>query len=352
MHYADEVVVGDGEDTLWRMIKDPGKDFENVLVEGKKSVIYGEVPNLKAFIHYTNEVGRMEVARGCKFKCTFCAVSHLKKYREVPIEKLSGEIKNSKKRRLALFAPEPTLHKEDEKNTDIARRWGRIRLDTDVRLDRIQKRLDSNAVMRCGIEGLSERLRKTIKKPYTNQKIIDVVEMIMKANRNALFLYIILDLPGETDEDWEEFREVLIKIGELPGSGDFLLKPSSNVFMPSPHTPLENAPINYAVDYDKKWREFFSPDGKRSWKVKMAERTRIFRPPARVLSMLSTRSGIEFGEIEEELTKEKILKINQGRPMVKDLAGLEKIICKHESMDRYCGQALIKPWSIVKFKHR
>ncbi len=261
--YADSVVCGDGEEILPSVLEgeDPGFAWHNA-------------PALRGFCHETNGIARIELARGCKFRCRFCAVAHLKPYREIPMADISQALESTKAKRVSLFAPEPTFYSQDAELTAICHGLGKIRVDSDVRLDRLSLRSDS--VPRVGIEGLSERLRKSVNKPYSNEKIIEAVRQAIADGRKGLFMYFILDLPGEAEEDWEEARGLFRKLGELPGAGQFILKPSPSVFMPSPHTPMEFDGIHYERDYQKQWSAFFGRGDDRDWEIIMVERSRVF----------------------------------------------------------------------------
>lgn len=342
--YADYVVVGDGEGTLKAIIED-GSLPDNVLTDETKSVKYG-VADLKPFCHETNNIARIEIARGCRAACTFCAVTHLKPYRELPSDQVKAAISKTKLRRVSLFAPEPTMHSQDEEITTICHNALKTRVDSDVRLDRLEKRNDS--VPRVGIEGLSEKLRKSVKKPYTNEKIVSSVKQAIADGRRGMFMYMILDLPGERIEDWEEFRELCKKIGELPGADNFVLKPSPSVFLPTPHTPMQFNGIHWERDYHTQWEKFFGRGEDRDWEVTMAERSRVFSPHMRLLSMLSTRAGSEFIEFERIATANKAIAISGGRPATRDKRKLEKCVERFGGIEKYCGEIKIGPWQIVE----
>jgi len=344
MAYADFVVVGDGEGCLSAII-DRDELPPNILTEHSQSVDYG-VSKLKAFRYETNGISRIEIARGCKASCTFCAVSWLKPYRELSAKEIRSVLVSTKCARVSLFAPEPTMHSDDIKLTTICHNYGKQRIDSDVRLDRLHLRSDS--VPRVGIEGLSEKLRKSVHKPYSSEKIINAVRQAISDGRKGLFMYLILDLPGENDDDWEEFKELCESIGRLPGANKFVLKPSPSVFLPTPHTPMANCKIHWACDYHEKWEKFFGRGDDRNWQVIMAERSRVFSPAMRLLSMISTRGGPEFSQLEKEASATKKISISSGRPIVKDLSGLLAIVKNFGGIERYCGEQSSGPWNIVR----
>lgn len=354
LSFADAVVCGDGENIIQQVINGDYPS-DSVYTAERKSILWNNVTPLIGFCHNTNDIGRLEIARGCKAKCRFCAVSALKPYREVPLDEVEKAIKTTKAKRLAMFAPEPTFHKSNNELQELCRKYGKTRLDTDVRLDRIGHRHMDGGVLRSGIEGLSERLRKSVGKPYKNDFIIESVRKAIEQGRHGIFFYLIMDLPGEEDADFDEFLTMLHGIEGIPGCEKLVLIPSPSVFMPSPHTAMEYDMIHFDRDYGSKWYNMFRGHGlaasvNKPWKFQMAERARIFGPSARVLSMVSTRSGAEFIEIEKELKAKKLITISSdGRVSCKNLKGLIDSLRPFGGVDKYCGTytAETAPWKAL-----
>lgn len=350
--YADAVVVGDGEGALADLIENPEASASWIYREGQTTpVIYRSVSRIAPTPHITNGIARIEIARGCKYRCAFCAVAHHKPYRECAYTDIERVLSSVSVNRISLFAPEPTLHRDEKRLQDLCLRMGKTRMDSDVRLDRLSKIPETGRnVPRIGLEGLSERLRKSVNKPYSDRFILKQVEGLIRSGHSGLFLYLILDLPEETPDDWECFRELLKRIGRIPGADRFVLKPSPSVFMPTPGTPLEGESIHASRDYRRIWTEFFNRDG-RTWDVTMAERTRVFTPAMRILSMLATRGGEEFHSVEKELTTKKIIRISAGRVQCISMDGLLTVLENYGGVERWCGriEKSDAPWRQVRF---
>jgi len=342
--YADAVIVGDGEG-VGVLAVSGDYSHPSILTDGKHPVKWNNTKTLVPICHETNGIARIELSRGCRCRCKFCAVAHLKPYREASVEDVKACLASTKLKRVSLFAPEPTMHSKDEEMTALCRRAGKSRQDSDVRLDRLALRADS--VPRVGIEGLSERLRRSVNKPYTDDAIIEAVRDGIKRGRRGMFMYMILDLPTESPEDWECFGALLRKIGELPGAEGFLLKPSPSVFMPTPHTPMAGDPINWSRDCGGMWAEFFGRGDNRRWRVLMAERSRVFSPHMRIMQMMATRAGAEFYDVEKTLNARKIIKISSGRLTVAGKKELERELEARGLIELYCGSRDNGPWSIV-----
>ena len=349
--YADKIFVGDGEVALADYLEGKGGDS---IYEGQDSVQYATVPILRGHAHVTNEISRIELARGCKFHCKFCLVSHIKKYREVPLAEIEALLRRVKQRRVSLFAPEPHLYSDRAKVQRLCDALGKVRLDTDVRLENLNKRTN-DVIPRFGLEGISERLRYSVGKHYSDEFVVSKIEEAMPTGLKGLTFYVILDLPGEAREDWESFSALLAKIGKIKGSERFTLFPYPNVFNPNPHTPLEFAPVHWERDYLSIWRNFFSSGRQvvdNPWNVKVAPRTRIPSPSGRILSMVSLRAGEEFHDIEAELTARGALVIKEGRPNCPSLGKLLRVLEGYGGVDNYCGEVpesrrLSAPWKKV-----
>ncbi len=346
--YVDAVIVGDG-DGIAAPVVSGDYSAECVLTADKPTVEWRNADPIKPICHETNDIARIELARGCRHRCKFCAVAHLKPYREAAYDDVKACLRSTRLKRVSLFAPEPTMHTRDAGLTALCTAMGKSRQDSDVRLDRLAKRSDS--VPRVGVEGLSERLRKSVGKHYSDNKILESVKQAIQDGRKGLFMYIILDLPGETDDDWQAFGGLLRKIGEIPGAGGFLLKPSPSVFMPTPFTPMASESINWDRQYGAKWETFFGRGDDRDWNVMMAERSRVFSPHSRLLQMMATRAGVEFAEVERELWRGKAIRISGGRVTVADKPKLESTLRSRDLISAYCGKRKSGPWEIVKAQH-
>jgi radical SAM superfamily enzyme YgiQ (UPF0313 family) len=350
--YADAVVVGDGEDIFQRVVQ--GHGHESVYTGTEPTVMWHDA-EMRPFGMDTGGVARIEIARGCRHRCTFCAVAWRKHYRELPLAEIDLALRPLARRRVSLFAPSPLEHSAFAEIDSLCQRRLILRQDSDCRLDMIE-RLPTDrhkrSVPRAGLEGLSYRLRKLVGKNWSDDMVVENIKVLIQQGCGGLFLYVILDLPGEQSDDFDFFRTLAEKIGALPGAKGFVLKPSPSVFLPSPHTPLEMAPIHWERPYEAMWRNLFGRGGERRWAVTMAERTRIFGPAKRVLMMLATRAGSEFSAIEAELTGQKAIRVANGSVHVCDEGRLLDVLERHGGVERYCGVPQSAPWQVVQFRHK
>jgi len=90
----------------------------------------------------------------------------------------------------------------------------------------------------------SDRLRKAINKPLTNQEILQTARNVYDAGWNLIKLYFMIGLPGEKEEDLESMVQLARDISRL--SGGRAKKPKLNIslatFVPKSHTPFSWCP--------------------------------------------------------------------------------------------------------------
>ena len=91
-------------------------------------------------------------------------------------------------------------------------------------------------------EAGTERLRRVINKPVSDQDLMDAAETIFKNGWSVLKLYFMIGLPTETDEDLDG----IIRLGlELLACGRHISKRQVQInigvstFVPKPHTPFQ-----------------------------------------------------------------------------------------------------------------
>ncbi|TFH28474.1 MAG: radical SAM protein, partial [Promethearchaeota archaeon] len=93
-------------------------------------------------------------------------------------------------------------------------------------------------------EAGSDTLRKRINKHITNAQILQGVQILHDVGISSLKLYVLIGLPGETEEDITALIELVRAICVI-GFGKNAIKLSINPFIPKAHTPFEIAFENY-----------------------------------------------------------------------------------------------------------
>jgi len=94
-----------------------------------------------------------------------------------------------------------------------------------------------------GVDGLSERLREALGKPLPARRVETLAEAARAAGIEALKLYVMVGVPGETPEDAAEFVELARAAGR-----HVRLAVSATPLVPKPGTPLAGAPFAPAAE--------------------------------------------------------------------------------------------------------
>jgi radical SAM superfamily enzyme YgiQ (UPF0313 family) len=97
------------------------------------------------------------------------------------------------------------------------------------------------AGMTIAVEAGSERLRKIINKPITDEDLFAGVEAAYEAGWQSIKLYFMAGLPGETDDDIVQIAQLCAELGRLrkkvTGSNGAITAAVSWL-VPKPHTPF------------------------------------------------------------------------------------------------------------------
>jgi len=140
---ADYVFIGDGDDHLGEIL--------DALERGERPhsqyLISAETENVphpaecepspfRMSKGGKRDVTRIEIARGCVCRCSFCALSNLKPYREVSYADVVPLL-DGVKGMVSMFAPERTMHREWPQIRAEIQRRGLRDLGQDARLERL-----------------------------------------------------------------------------------------------------------------------------------------------------------------------------------------------------------------------
>lgn len=352
MPWAHKVIVGDGENVIMDAISDNHND--SIFTGVEKSVVYANASiGDNCYVYKNKTISRVEIARGCKYRCPYCQLTHLKPYREASLSSIKKAIDNVETKRVALFAPNGITHSNYNEIIDYAESKELTNIASDVRYNEIDKFRNNNTA-RMGIEGISPKLRKQVSKKISNLEFVGLIkkrmlQCVKRGYKPSLHSYFILDLPNESEEDWLEFEELLQMINKIKGVEDLTWIMTGNVFMPCPHTPYELEKINLNIDYSKKWKHALSD----LWREKkfnftIAGRHSVFSPYSRLLSMIATRGGEEASEIIYNIVKNKDLKHSFVGRWHKSLNSLSRFLGNYGGSEYYSGVPKSMPWKVVR----
>lgn len=315
-HYA---VLGDGEVVINEVL-DAIKNGDEP--RGKGIVRDGDwsenqfvhSPTIPAFGYVEdrgNNTTRIEIARGCRYKCDFCQLAHSKPYREQPIEIVNHLLTKSATKSVGLFAPDRSGYSKIEELELACKKLGKHNTAEDLRLDKVL-RMSVVSKLKFGVEGFTEASRKRFHKVASNQKLIDGFRHIFKELRKpngkrhtTATMYMIGDLPGETPDNAVEFWDVLRecdKYCEPP----FTLFLTMNSFSSKPFTPMEKDGIHPYNDWNDFWAQRPRLDN-----ITIASRGGMLGPSNRITHMMTARG-------DERLTKLLFFIANDGQKLFRD----------------------------------
>jgi radical SAM family uncharacterized protein len=213
------------------------------------------------------EMALVEVNRGCPRGCRFCAacfVYHPFRNRSLPLlESLSKE-SLLKEQRIGLagtaVSDYPHLLPLCQ---SILSQGGGVTLAS-LRVDAITPALvqylreGRERMVAIAPEAGSERLRKVVRKAYTDEEILKSVQMLVENGLFQIKCYFLIGLPSETDEDIKAIflmaRRIRHQIlSTQKGQKErWNLVLSVNPFIPKPATPFQWVPMEEVSELKRK----------------------------------------------------------------------------------------------------
>jgi len=184
----------------------------------------------------------VEVARGCKRRCAYCAISWLVPYREADQEEVHQVLAASSCRQVNLLASSLSDVSWATALPAMLAATGSRDVGEHVSI-RSYLRGGGGAwrsSVATGIDGASERIRRATGKPITDDEVVAAVELARDLGVTRLKLHQLLGMPGETAEDLDAWRGLWARIARVAAeSARLQVIMSTHFHLATPHTPLE-----------------------------------------------------------------------------------------------------------------
>ena len=192
---------------------------------------------------YDRLIPYIELARGCRHKCFFCELGWTHKYSEASKDSVFSQIdaiaEQYPRSPINLLAPDAAGWPGYQEAIERCYSRGLQPLYNSMRIDSSRDCLVMSRSCRLGVEGVSERLRARVGKPYTNAAITEHLQALEARGIRSRKLFMIYDLPWTQEQDYAEFWDLLGRL-KLDKGGKITVKFTS--FTPMPGTPLQDAP--------------------------------------------------------------------------------------------------------------
>lgn len=256
-NFVDLICVGEGSDFMDVLLTkgyEAAKELPEVWIKGEtRKVIPNEnfpweVPPLNC----PDGTVRLFGSRGCKMRCYFCQTSFTSPYRVNPnSDVLQRQVDEFEKKKIKFAivsndAADVTvrINKKQEFISGTFKNLKRMKIDKTV-----------TKTIRVGVEGVSERLRKSLGKPVNNEELLKLTHNAIENGVSVRWCFIV-GLPGEEKKDYEELQLLLNETIRLRKS---LVLCMFHAFIPECATPLGILPLvdQYLPHYQKIEKNYF-----------------------------------------------------------------------------------------------
>ena len=213
------------------------------------------------------EMALVEVNRGCPRGCRFCAACFVyHPFRNRSLSFLDSISKEAllKERRIGLTGTAVSDHPQlVPLCQNILSRQGGISVSS-LRIDAVTPSLiqclrkGEDRTVAIAPEAGSERLRKMLKKGYSEGEILKSIDTLVENGLSQIKCYFLVGLPSETEEDVKGILSLAKRIRHQILSNQrnqkkrWRLVLSVNPFIPKPATPFQWVPLEEVAELKKK----------------------------------------------------------------------------------------------------
>ncbi|MBI5795061.1 MAG: radical SAM protein [Planctomycetes bacterium] len=304
--------------------------------------------------------GSLQISNGCPCFCAFCAESWERKpYRERSLSKLLEALRSAKAHQgldtINFLSFNFNTHAElysmilsfYEEMANVSLKSQRFDLlSADQFLAEVQQIIGKTTVS-CGMEGISERLRRCLHKNLTEEQIYKACEFLFERGIRELKIFLI-GTGLEQAEDFGEFGRFVERLADLKSMSDskvriiFSLTP---LYYP-PHTPLQYHACITAIEDNKKLKREIERicklNGMEFRESASYEETwlmQLFAMGDRRLTPALIRSSITDGFVYYNTVPKQVLK--NWRTY------LSELVLSEENYFREKGKEQVFPWDDV-----
>lgn len=192
----------------------------------------------------------IEGTRGCPSRCPFCLLGNLYDFVHDKIDPSVTEMKD-----IGILGGGVSFYPDIATAARKLRESGKnihlpsMRVD-EIPLELISLMKDEIKTLTFGIEAGTERLRRSIGKPFSNEEIFEKISAILDIKQFNLKLYFMIGLYGERHEDIEAIPELVKKIRHIMmkkgAKRGFVGSITAHVspFVAKPFTPFQWLPMD------------------------------------------------------------------------------------------------------------
>ncbi len=207
------------------------------------------IPQIISSKAHFGDMYLIDICRGCRFKCSFCAIGNLRTrplYRDTSML-IGDDSTTAGMNKVGLIgsivSDHPDFSRIVSDYSNRSMRLGISSLRADLLDDDILKTLYG-----AGVKGLTlapeagnDILRTGIGKAITDEEFIACAQRISQLGFNSIKLYFMIGLPGESNDDIHSIAALCGRILKVLNSTK--LQVSLSVFTPKAHTPFQFAPF-------------------------------------------------------------------------------------------------------------
>ncbi|MCK4665624.1 B12-binding domain-containing radical SAM protein [Candidatus Dependentiae bacterium] len=222
----------------------------------------------------------IEIGRSCPHNCKFCSVSNIYgKYKIFDSEKIIAILNQYKNKikKVGLLSSAVLEHKNIKDVLEFCIENNLTVNTSSLRLDLLNSEIlnllkeAGNKTLTIALESGDEKLRLKCGKSFSNDEIINKIQLAVNSGFHIFKFYIIIGLPGEGEEEIFNSIKFFKRLRSELGRVSLKLKLSINPFIPKPHTKWENKMFSDRKIIKKRFRMLYKELKKVGYSLKLGK---------------------------------------------------------------------------------